>query len=549
MGKKHHIALALLILSTTIAKSQNIGIGNTNPAARLDINGDIAIRSADITISTTYNYALDVNTAKQACYKLKNSAVPVGNFILAGIASGADGRVITLINRTGSSMEMYNDEAAAIAANRILTGTGSNLAVYSNGTVTLQYDASQSRWVVTGMHNNSLNYFGGGGGASQWGITGNNIYNTNNGNVGIGTNTPNRARLEVNGINGSPNTIAIFGGDGNGVSLQRNWPTIGFNQYRDEAAGFGKAIGNGYGSHLTLNPQLGYIQWVMQDSVGANSNFAAVPKAALSIFKNGFVHVGSNNISDLASLSISGNDNFPSHFNYGSDGHTYIRGGRKENRLIFKPSKVYINDIPGINSITGATSAGGDVLIATGGGKVGINTDAPSSPLSFPNVLGKKISFWNADANADFGIGIQTGEMQFYTAGMDMISFGYGSSQSYNRTMVYYPGSAQLGINCLPQAGYHLAINGLMKSKEVVVELANWADYVFQKDYQLKPLEEVEEFIKENKHLPNIPSAAEIEKNGLKVGDVQKRMMEKIEELTLYIIELKKEIELLKNKK
>jgi hypothetical protein len=58
----------------------------------------------------------------------------------------------------------------------------------------------------------------------------------------------------------------------------------------------------------------------------------------------------------------------------------------------------------------------------------------------------------------------------------------------------------------------------------------------------------VERFVKQNKHLPNIPSAKEIEEKGLHVGDVQKRMMEKIEELMLYVIELKKEIETLKNK-
>jgi len=188
-----------------------------------------------------------------------------------------------------------------------------------------------------------------------------------------------------------------------------------------------------------------------------------------------------------------------------------------------------------------------NLIINKFGGNMGINTGTPTSPLSFPNVLGKKISFWNASANNDFGIGIQSGEMQFYTAGQDIISFGWGSSASYNRTMAYYPGSAQLGINCLPQAGYHLAVRGLIKSQEIVVELANWADYVFDNNYTLKPLAEVEQYIKENKHLPNIPSASDIKQNGLKVGELQNKMMEKIEELTLYIIELRKEIDLLKH--
>ncbi len=72
-----------------------------------------------------------------------------------------------------------------------------------------------------------------------------------------------------------------------------------------------------------------------------------------------------------------------------------------------------------------------------------------------------------------------------------------------------------------------------------------WADYVFAKDYKLKELNEVEEYIAENKHLPGIPSAADIEKNGLSVGKMQALHMEKIEELTLYMIELQKQNELL----
>ena len=86
-------------------------------------------------------------------------------------------------------------------------------------------------------------------------------------------------------------------------------------------------------------------------------------------------------------------------------------------------------------------------------------------------------------------------------------------------------------------------VNGTIRSKEVIVETINWPDYVFDEKYKLKTLDEVEKYIQENKHLPNISSAADIEKNGLYVGDTQKDMMEKIEELTLYMIEANKKIE------
>ncbi len=73
-----------------------------------------------------------------------------------------------------------------------------------------------------------------------------------------------------------------------------------------------------------------------------------------------------------------------------------------------------------------------------------------------------------------------------------------------------------------------------------------WADYVFSKYYQLPSLESIAAYIKANKHLPGIPSAAEVEKNGIDLGVNQARLLEKIEQLTLYTIELQKQVESLK---
>ena len=95
-----------------------------------------------------------------------------------------------------------------------------------------------------------------------------------------------------------------------------------------------------------------------------------------------------------------------------------------------------------------------------------------------------------------------------------------------------------------PATGYQLCVNGKVICTEAKVQLnSSWPDYVFSDNYKLLPLNELEKFIKENLHLPNIPRAVHIEKNGLEIGDMIKRLTEKIEELTLYIIELKKENE------
>lgn len=95
-----------------------------------------------------------------------------------------------------------------------------------------------------------------------------------------------------------------------------------------------------------------------------------------------------------------------------------------------------------------------------------------------------------------------------------------------------------------PAAGYKLSVGGRVMCTELRVEVAaNWPDYVFGDDYSLTPLERVEDHIQQHRHLPNIPSASRISESGLHLGEMQRLQMEKIEELFLHMIALKKEIE------
>ncbi|WP_167335443.1 hypothetical protein [Pedobacter kyungheensis] len=86
-----------------------------------------------------------------------------------------------------------------------------------------------------------------------------------------------------------------------------------------------------------------------------------------------------------------------------------------------------------------------------------------------------------------------------------------------------------------------LAVNGKIRAKEIKVEASNWPDYVFEEDYKVGTLEGLESYIKTNKHLPEVPNAKEVEANGVALGEMNKLLLKKIEELTLYVIELKKE--------
>ncbi len=106
---------------------------------------------------------------------------------------------------------------------------------------------------------------------------------------------------------------------------------------------------------------------------------------------------------------------------------------------------------------------------------------------------------------------------------------------------IYNTNSGAVGIGTLtPDAAYKLSVNGKVRAKEIKVE-ANWSDFVFAEGYELMSLVRLEEFIKRNKHLPDIPSEAEVSENGVKVGEMHSKLLQKIEELTLYVIELDKE--------
>lgn len=117
------------------------------------------------------------------------------------------------------------------------------------------------------------------------------------------------------------------------------------------------------------------------------------------------------------------------------------------------------------------------------------------------------------------------------------------------KTKLHINGNVLVGSSAVePAAGYLVSIDGKVIAEELRVQLQTaWPDYVFKKDYKLRSINQLEAFIKQNHHLPGIKSAVEME-NGQDVGETQRRMMEKIEELTLYIIELKKENERLNKK-
>ncbi len=161
------------------------------------------------------------------------------------------------------------------------------------------------------------------------------------------------------------------------------------------------------------------------------------------------------------------------------------------------------------------------------------------------NTILSKIKFVNRDQNHDYRSEIR-GILSGGWASQIGLSFTtHSGGQQVERMRINHDGT--IGIGTTDTKGFKLGVQGKIAAEEVkVAAYTNWADFVFKNDYDLPTLKEVEEHIKEKGHLKDIPSAEAVKKDGFFLGDMDSKLLRKIEELTLYTIEQEKE---LKNQK
>jgi hypothetical protein len=208
-------------------------------------------------------------------------------------------------------------------------------------------------------------------------------------------------------------------------------------------------------------------------------------------------------------------------------------------------------------------------------GNVGINDNSPEKDFTLKGVqvvygVGSAVMFgddYNTTAGwGEYGIEYHNGGLNFwkpsgnsYNGGTrnyvlflkDDGRVGIGTSvinSSYKMAVSGGLYATSIGIGTSnPNTAYKLNVNGGILAEKVKIISSVGADFVFEDDYNLPALSEVESFVKENKHLPEIQSAEEMKNGGLDMGEFQIKLLQKVEELTLYVIELEKKTARLEN--
>lgn len=212
----------------------------------------------------------------------------------------------------------------------------------------------------------------------------------------------------------------------------------------------------------------------------------------------------------------------------GGENNTYI--GNLANNIVRGSNNVFVGYNSGIKLSSGLVPTG----VGNGNIFIGANTGLtiPGNTLLFPENYNNKLIIDNSATTTPLIWG-DFAEDQLKFNGKVGIGNGFDD----------FPAMA----GTVDVESYNLFVYGGILTEEVRVMLEeDWADYVFEEDYNLLKLEEVEQFIKENKHLPNVPSAKEVAQNGIELGEIAKIQQEKIEELTLYLIQQQKELNELK---
>jgi hypothetical protein len=543
----------------------NVGIGTTNPTQKLEVNGNAIIsgqlRGSDIVSNGTNSWIFHTPDDGR-----KNMFIAPGLGASDGSA-GWDWAKAMILDDNGqvqvqSNLSISDKFSFNPTGSSFLTGgnvgigtknpqnnldiastTGSGLRLsglqQSNANVLPQQRA-------LGVDNNGdvVVLSSGANSGNIWTASGDNVYRSA-GNVGIGTTTP-KAKLDVNGdilttITANEELHSVAERTTRYIGLKSGITADGFtglklNVSQSPKCGNKSSIAfQTWGCNVSNSRDVMVIDDEGGVTMGMGINPTFNPVAPLHVL--GGTNSGIRLSGSSARFTIT--DNVTNLWNMDNAGGT-LRFFREDYNA---------------NSF-GPNGSVGMVISKTG--NVGIGTDNPSSQLQ----VAGSFNLGGVLKNNGYGISVEGA-----SAGL----FFYGESDAKNRQYGLYhvraseetilrvnsndhafvlnkEGNIRIGTATMP-IGYKLAVGGDVIAERVVVKLqTNWPDYVFSPTYQKATLPEVEQYILKNNHLPNIPSAQEVAEKGQDIGAMNVKMMEKIEELTLYLIEQNKRMDALEKK-
>lgn len=261
----------------------------------------------------------------------------------------------------------------------------------------------------------------------------------------------------------------------------------------------------------------------------------------MRIHTNGNVGIGTTNVPSDRFVVQGANSTSATEFGNTSSGINYLQS--------------YDRSTTAFKSFEFFTSGSSATLHLDASGNVGIGTSTPGyrieavsgSSLGFrlqtnnSSVAGPLMDLYDNGRAQESIISSTDGTVTgMYIATYTNHPLLFSTNHSSAQVVLTTQGNMGVGLTSPTEK---LSVNGNVSAKKIIVTQTGWSDYVFNDNYELRPLSQVARYIKQYKHLPEIPSVRDVIENGVSVGDNQALLLKKIEELTLYLIQLEKKVD------